>query len=719
MSFDRFIALPRRSRNVLFSLIENHAVTTDQTHPARPFRPWIQALRSIWRERYEILLFMRTGDANLAQNLRRKFGLAASLPHAQHVPPDLFNMDSLPRAEPATIIVPIYRAERALARLLVHLPKTLNADQKVILVDDGSNCLSVDRLLSGFPKVHSQTQVLKLRDNVGFVAAVNKALTRVSPTHHAILLNTDTLPPPDWVPRLLAPFSECETIASATPISNNAEILSVPRAGIETDIDERFVSFVDSTARRLKPGPTEMPTGIGFCLALNRRFLDRIGHFDPAFGRGYGEEVDWCQRASRAGGRHVVVTNLFVGHEGGASFGLEERKKRISQSGREIAKRYPDYPRNALDWESNDPIGAERLALGIAWAAARSDGPVSVYIAHAMGGGAETALRHEVDARLASNAPAVIILRAGGPARWRVELQGERFAIGGDVSDDDMVHQLLAPLTDREVIYSCGVGAADPGRLPDMLLDLSRHYSLKIRIHDFFAISPSWNLIGSDGCYTGVPPINTEDPAHACHPTTTTPGMSHRDWRTAWGQAISAAEEITTFARSGSRLIEEAYGQAKGKTVIRPHRLSFLPGRVAPGGSAIGVLGGVNRAKGGAVLQSLAPHIDRRMVVIGELDGQFQLPPPHLVHGPYHVTDIARLARGYDVGVWFIPSICPETFSFATHEALATGLPVASFDIGAQAEALSAARNGRVLRKAPEDCVKVAAALEGFFVQTG
>jgi glycosyltransferase involved in cell wall biosynthesis len=37
-----------------------------------------------------------------------------------------------------------------------------------------------------------------------------------------------------------------------------------------------------------------------------------------------------------------------------------------------------------------------------------------------------------------------------------------------------------------------------------------------------------------------------------------------------------------------------------------------------------------------------------------------------------------------------MPSVWPETYSFATREALATGLPVFAFDIGAQGEAVRA-----------------------------
>lgn len=60
-----------------------------------------------------------------------------------------------------------------------------------------------------------------------------------------------------------------------------------------------------------------------------------------------------------------------------------------------------------------------------------------------------------------------------------------------------------------------------------------------------------------------------------------------------------------------------------------------------------------------------------------------------------------------------MPSIWPETFSFVTHEALATGLPVYGFDIGAQGEALRRAPNGMAIPFDP-DADHAAAILAAF-----
>jgi len=80
-----------------------------------------------------------------------------------------------------------------------------------------------------------------------------------------------------------------------------------------------------------------------------------------------------------------------------------------------------------------------------------------------------------------------------------------------------------------------------------------------------------------------------------------------------------------------------------------------------------------------------------RIIVVGKFDMSYALTPPSQVHGSYRLDDLSVLVARYGISRWFIPSIWPETFSFATQEILATGLPVCSFDLGAQGDAVRAA----------------------------
>ena len=75
----------------------------------------------------------------------------------------------------------------------------------------------------------------------------------------------------------------------------------------------------------------EIPTGVGFCMYITRSSLNAVGLFDAdRFGRGYGEENDFCMRAAKSGYKHVLAHNTFVYHAGGVSFG-EEKAPRVKK----------------------------------------------------------------------------------------------------------------------------------------------------------------------------------------------------------------------------------------------------------------------------------------------------------------------------------------------------------------------------------------------------
>src|SRR5690606_6719271 len=111
------------------------------------------------------------------------------------------------------------------------------------------------------------------------------------------------------------------TIATVTPFSNNAEICSLPgfcQANPVPDDPEQVARAAASAGDPVYPA---IPTGVGFCMYIRRAAWTAVGAFDgDTFGRGYGEENDWCFRASALGWRHVLCDDAYVVHVGGMSF---------------------------------------------------------------------------------------------------------------------------------------------------------------------------------------------------------------------------------------------------------------------------------------------------------------------------------------------------------------------------------------------------------------
>jgi len=612
-----------------------------------------------------------------------------------------------PAGVTATIIMPVFNAfdllPRALGRVVAHgdLP------WRLIVVEDGSTDPRVRPWLRAWraglpPDTAGRVTVIESPRNLGLTAALNRALALALPLgDHVVLLNSDALVPPGWLGRLLAPLMSQPDVASVTPMSNDAELFTVPAICTRLPLRRGEAAAIDRLAARLPPtlALAEAPTGVGFCMALNIAWLRRVPRFDPAFGRGYGEEVDWCRRTRALGGRHLGNAALFVEHRGTASFTAAERAHRRQRGGALLSRRYPRFDAEVQEFIRGDPLRSARLALALAWLAARRHDRVPVILAHSLGGGAERALAAQLAQEVARGG--AVVLRVGGPLRWRIELHGPAGITCGETGDTALMRRLVMLLPRRRIVYSCGVGDPAPAELPGILLSLagSPGCTAEVLVHDYLMLSPSYTLLDRDGRYRGPPrPGATDDPAHAL-PLPGGGRITLAEWQAEWGALLRRAGRITVFSRDSRAILLAVWPQLAARIRVVPHRLPAAPAAPAilrrPGVPVIGVPGHIGRQKGAAVLQALSRRLardrDARLVVIGTVDPAFPLARGTRVHGRYRPGEIPALAARYGIDRWFIPSIWPETFSFTTHEALATGLPVWCFDLGAQAEALRTA----------------------------
>jgi GT2 family glycosyltransferase len=647
-----------------------------------------------------------THDPAARTRIKHVMGLEA-VTEGLPIDPRYFAPGGIERSRhPITIILPVHNAFELLAETLRRVEAHTDVDWHLIVIDDASTDARVRPFLRSWVDDRpGRVTLIELPRNLGFVGAVNRGFEEAeNHTGHVVLLNSDAHVPENWASRLIGPFARDPKIASVTPMSNDAEIFSAPMMCQSIPLPAGMVDRIDAVARTLSlPDrlPTA-PTGVGFCMAINARWFGRVPRFDTAFGRGYGEEVDWCQKTRKAGGRHVGLPTLFVEHRGGQSFGGEVKEALVLRANATIARRYPAYDLEVQTFIGRDPLRTPRLALSVAIAGYLSLDALPLYLAHSMGGGADQALETEIAARTAQGQYA-LVLRVGGPVRWQIEVHGPGGVVAGATDDLAHVRRMLAPVPALRIVYSCGVGDHDPLSLPDALLSLRRtdHPDrLEARVHDYFMVSPSYCLLNSDGAYRGPVRPDNADPAHTLRRFDgSTVTLAH--WQGAWGGFLSECDEITVFSESSRWHMAATYPEVTARLIYRPHATFTRLAQVTPpahGAGTLAVLGNLNLQKGAAVLCALAEAAARqggpKTVLIGNMDTAFSRPHALRLHGSYTPSDIPHLAERYGVSAWLVPSIWPETFSFVTHEMLATGLPVYGFDIGAQGEALRRAPNG-------------------------
>jgi O-antigen biosynthesis protein len=678
--------------------------------PLRLYRPWHRLLhlgRTLWslagfpiRHSRDLLAFFLRGDSAAGDRLERAL---LPLMHSDAIPQaatPLFGAAGLPEQRAAVdIILPVFNAADVLRECLDHLHRHTDAPHRVILIDDGSTDPAIRPMLGRFVALHPQARLVVNDVNLGFVGTVNRGLGMAG--GDVVLLNSDAMVPDGWLPRLMAPIRADATIATVTPMSNDAEIFSAPVECRASTLAAGQAAAADRAAQAMNwhIARADAPTGVGFCMAMSRGWLARFPTLDPVFGRGYGEEVDWCRRTAQAGARHIGLGTVFVEHRSGSSFGAE-KADRVRRNNAIISDRYPGYDAMVARFRQTDPLVGPRLAIGLALID-RGD-PVPVYLAHRLGGGAEMWLQDAVARDVAAGGGAVVLRDDPETGGLLVAVHAASGRTEGVMARDDVI-PFLNVAGRRRLIYSCLVGATDPVGLLQRLVAAQRPQDgLSVLFHDFLPLCPSYNLISDQGRFCGLPGAAA---CQSCYSRlAVTSGQrpaTIADWRNAWRGILGQADDLVVFSDDSRAQVLAIWPALAARIRVRPHALTEIPRPVAVSDHAkvtVGVLGGIGYCKGAAVLQALsaATGPDFGVVVIGKIDPAFAA-PSLVVHGAYTRDKISDLAEHYRITCWLIPSIWPETFSYAVHECLATGLPVYGFDLGAQGAALRAAPNGRVL----------------------
>lgn len=259
-----------------------------------------------------------------------------------------------------TIVIPVHNAFEHFERCLRSVLENTNLElvARVIVMDDGSSDERIGDICSGYGL--GVVDYYRHETAIGFVSTVNQVIVLTDRDDtDLIVLNSDTVVPPRWVERLdqarhsvRAPGAQ---VAAVSPLSNNATIYSVPTGGELHPLHTQHFDLVVQAATQNRAQYPSIPTVHGFCMLLTREALNKIGSFDELFSPGYGEEVDWSQRARAAWMDIVLCDDLFVYHAGRASFG-DRRADLALRAEENIRQRWPDYEQDVREWVDRDPL---------------------------------------------------------------------------------------------------------------------------------------------------------------------------------------------------------------------------------------------------------------------------------------------------------------------------------------------------------------------------
>lgn len=627
----------------------------------------------------------------------------------------------LPRPAPeprVDVIVPVYAgAQETLRCLWSVLSSWVDTPYQLVVIDDCSPepALSAHlRELAAMGLIHLMVN----ERNRGFVATVNRGL-KLNWDRDVVILNSDTRVHAGWLDRLVAHGEAEPRAASVTPLSNNATVCSYPRMlhsnweKLELDDGE-----LDALAAKVNRGRhVEVPTGVGFCMWMRRSALDAVGLLDvERFGRGYGEENDWCMRANAAGWVQLVASDVYVLHQGSVSF-RAEASARTRAGIATLLKRHPDYQQRIDDWIAHDPLLPERARLDAARlkrAAEVSDGGgLVLMINHARGGGTA---RHEVEEAERLRKQRGVGVVTMHPSRKAGCVSLAATAGHGEALDLPALHAVPL-LTDGrygprhpaqallEVLKALDLREMQLHHLidhPPVLRELLPYLSkvleipLSVTVHDYHLICPRINLVDASGRYCGEPDraacdrcLQRDDAGRAAG----TIGA----WRAGHAHLLAHAQRVVAPDEDVAARLSNYFPTVH--VHVQPHEPLHLPANPPPRGPVhhVLVIGALSAIKGLHVLLGLArsraaADMGLRFTLLGHSSDDAALRAAGVeVLGRYDDKDLAGRIGELAPDMILLPSVWPETFCYVLTTAAASGRPVAVFDLGAQARRLKEA----------------------------
>ena len=459
------------------------------------------------------------------------------------------------------IIVPVYRGyDDTLACLLSVLESSNRTDFELVVIDDAS---PEPELSAALERLAAMGLITLLRNerNLGFVATVNRGMG-LHPDRDVLLLNSDTLVFNDWLDRLR---SHCldGSVGTVTPFTNNGTICSYPKF-CKDNPGLQDISFaeIDSLAAAANRGASvEVPTGVGFCMYVTRSALNAVGLFDvETFGRGYGEENDFCWRVSAQQMKNLHALDVFVFHSGETSFstGAAQAKRDGYQA---LVNKHPDYPATVQRYIKSDPARTARARLDLARLVGGNVEEVVLCFTHAWGGGIDRYLRDRAQLGKLTGEAILCAIPVGGGASFRItnvdfddtKLNLHHFRMVGDIGE---LKNQLAGIVSRIEVHSTVRWGSDVLKfIPRLAEDLGVCFDFVL--HDYVAICPQINLIDGSGSIAVKPAsINV---GNACRKIRKRPKRSIRIGRpVVWGTSPSGVGATKNCCRRPGRLSPQA-----------------------------------------------------------------------------------------------------------------------------------------------------------------
>ncbi|WP_024516283.1 glycosyltransferase [Bradyrhizobium sp. Tv2a-2] len=619
------------------------------------------------------------------------------------------------------VIVPVYRGLADTAACIYSvLTAKVQISFRLIVVNDKSPEPGVTKLLNALARRKLLLYIENI-ENKGFVISANKGMA-VDREAHKLLLNSDTIVYDGWLDRICA-HAQNGRVGTITPLSNNATIFSYPDPNASNNYSiELSLRDLDLAASVVGQGcSVEVPTGVGFCMFIHRDCYGEVGELDAeTFAKGYGEENDFCIRATQMGWKNVAATDVLVRHTGEVSFALDAAAQQ--KSGYiSLLKKHPRYEASIKRFVSRDPLKAVRQRLDLARLSFALDRDnVLLLISHNQGGGIDTHIKQHCEMLDGDFGVLALTPNRIKSGEYALNLQRNPLYLPnlGALNESELLKSLEVLFKDKRncVVHLHSAVGFNIKKLASVLRAL-RSWGVRIvsTIHDYSPICPRNQLIDDSEDYCGLPgPVECNACARIGLSTSRVQEFSSiATYRAGYLELLGCAERTFVPSEDARTRLQPFLRtisiETKPHLEPTPKRGKQRRWRVRSASRSkeilrVGVIGAIGPHKGSSVLFGCASDAMRRELeldfrVIGYTDIDDRLRKLNVsITGPYYSQEALQTEiEDYAPDIAFFPSVWPETYLYTLSDAFNHRLFPVAFDIGAPAERISEAGWGALI----------------------
>jgi GT2 family glycosyltransferase len=607
------------------------------------------------------------------------------------------------------IILPVFNAydflNRCIESVLINTDLNVN---RLIVIDDKSTDERIVPFLESFVANNELNIVfIKNEENLGYIKTVNIGMKYSD--NDVLLLNPDTEVTKNWLEKIQKCAYIKEKVATVTPLSNDAGIVSVPlfqrvnKIPDGYDLNE-YQMLIDRISYKEYP---ELPTGVSFCMYIRRETLNVIGFFDEKYyGKHYGEEGDFCYRCLSHGYRHILCDDVIIYHNASQSLSGYYQKT--------LKEKHWLYNANTKHWIDCNPINY--INKNINYNICLNNGKSNV----------------------------LIIIHF-----WDMQLGNKKFLGGTSYHVYDIIKilkkkynfHILTPLLPFNGMYSIcsyweggeetldiislfsryynsGFFNSDYSTMLKNIIDIFKidiihihhmkcHYfdlidilknekiKLFISLHDYFSICPRINKVTKYNLYCGhQDKIKCDSCLSSFNEYYKIKGINNIEaWKSVWNLLFSYANRIIVPSEAAKREINEIYNHVTVDVIehgIDIHNDKNEPDIDTDKEFHVAFLGDISLVKGKKIVEELIKYSHQNKDSIyfhlfGHIDRSIcKMKYKHFIyHGEYERNELNKLFKANNIKLVCIFSIWPETYSYTLTESVSNNIPVLAIDLGA------------------------------------